>query len=135
MDGSTACVLRPNYPGYRRPRPPDRGPSSLSYNNAKRSFVELRRLALSRKKVCGKKYTCLDVILILCSICVIMLHVFTEFLTYLLFDITVIRVNYIATSDSGTCKAIKAELTFCKRCDSMRVPFAACCSILLILRI
>lgn len=51
-------------------------------------------------------------------------HVFAEFLTYLLFDITVIRVNYIATRDSGTCKAIKAELTFCKRCDSMRVPFA-----------
>lgn len=35
VDGSTACVLRPNYPGYRRPRPPDRGPSSLSYNNVK----------------------------------------------------------------------------------------------------
>lgn len=49
---------------------------------------------------------------------------FIKFLIYLLFDISVIRANYIATNGSRTCKAIKAVLTFCKRCDSMRVPFA-----------
>lgn len=63
---SRACAWRPNYPGCRRLRSPSRGPSSLSYNNAKRplyglvhstkSFTEKRYLFLLMLHICYTRY-------------------------------------------------------------------------------